>query len=176
VADALSRHPNPPAVCATVSSLVPFWLSSVVASYRDDPAAKTLITKLSVHPTAVSQYSLQPGVLRYHNRIWVGADKDLQQRLIAEFYSSTWGGHSGVPVTYMRLKQCFAWIGMKATVRAFVQSCMVCQQSKYDRSRSPGLLQPLPVPDSAWQVISLDVIEGLSLSNSYNCVLVVVDL
>jgi hypothetical protein len=95
VADALSHHPDPPAVCATVSSLVPSWLSSVVASYRDDPAAKTLITKLSVDPTAVSQYSLQSGVLRYHNRIWVGADKDLQQRLIAEFHSSTWGGHSG---------------------------------------------------------------------------------
>lgn len=76
----------------------------------------------------------------------------------------------------MRIKQCFAWKGLKAAVRDFVQSCQTCQQSKYDRSKSPGLLQPLPVPDSAWQVISLDFIEGLPLSNGYNSLLVVVDL
>lgn len=65
---------------------------------------------------------------------------------------------------------------MKAAVRKFVRSCSVCLQSKYDRSKSPGLLHPLPVPDSAWQVISLDFIEGLPLSQSYNCILLVVDL
>ena len=38
------------------------------------------------------------------------------------------------------------------------------------------MLQSLPVPESAWQVISLDFAEGLPLSDNYNCVLVVVDL
>jgi len=81
-----------------------------------------------------------------------------------------------VPVTCARLKQCFAWRGMKTAVREFVQACVTCQQSKYDRAKLPGLLQPLPVPDSAWQVLSLDFIEGLPTSQSYNCILVVVDL
>lgn len=65
---------------------------------------------------------------------------------------------------------------MKTAVREFVQACVTCQQSKYDRAKLPGLLQPLPVPDSAWQVLSLDFIEGLPTSQSYNCILVVVDL
>jgi hypothetical protein len=65
---------------------------------------------------------------------------------------------------------------MKTAVKQFVQSCSICQQSKYDRSKSPGLLQPLPVPNSAWQVISMDFIEGLPLSTTFNCVLVVIDL
>ena len=39
----------------------------------------------------------------------------------------------------------------------------------------PGLLQPLPVPEFAWQVVSLDFIEGLPKSKHYNCILVVVD-
>jgi hypothetical protein len=55
---------------------------------------------------------------------------------------------------------------MKQAVQQFVQSCTVCQQAKYERVRSPGTLQPLPVPESAWQVISMDFIEGLPLSNS----------
>jgi hypothetical protein len=30
----------------------------------------------------------------------------------------------------------------------------------------PGLLQPLPVPEFAWQVVGLDFIEGLPKSKS----------
>jgi hypothetical protein len=52
---------------------------------------------------------------------------------------------------------------------------MVCQQSKLDRTKLPVLLQPLSVPDGAWSTISLDFVEGLHVSGSPNCILVVVD-
>ena len=39
----------------------------------------------------------------------------------------------------------------------------------------PRLFQPLPVPSQAWEVISLDFIEGLPISDRYNTILVVVD-
>jgi transposase InsO family protein len=70
----------------------------------------------------------------------------------------------------------FAWQGMKAMVHSFVTACEVCQQAKPDRSKLPGLLQPLPVPDRAWSVVSLDFIEGLPTSGGVSCILVVVDL
>ena len=107
-ADALSRHPSPPAVCASVSSLVPSWISAVLTSYRQDSFATSLLTKLSVDSTAVPHYSLQSGLLRYKGRVWIGDDPAFQQQLISQFHSSSWGGHSGIPVTYMRIKQCFA--------------------------------------------------------------------
>jgi transposase InsO family protein len=100
----------------------------------------------------------------------------MQHRIMSEFHNSAWGGHSGFPVTFAKLKRYFAWKGMKATVKQFVQSCAICQQSKPDRSKTPGLLQPLPIPNSAWQVVSLDFVEGLPTSSHYNCILVVVDL
>jgi hypothetical protein len=56
-----------------------------------------------------------------------------------------------------------------------VQACLICQQAKPNRAKYPGLLAPLPVPKGAWQVISMDFIEGLARSGSANCILVVVD-
>jgi hypothetical protein len=100
----------------------------------------------------------------------------MQHRIMTEFHSSPWGGHSGFPVTFAKLKQYFAWKGMKAIVKQFVQSCSICQQSNPDRSKGPGLLQPLPIPDSASQVMSMDFVKGLPTSHNSNCILVVVDL
>jgi hypothetical protein len=90
-------------------------------------------------------------------------------------HGSALGGHSGFPVTYKKLKQLVAWKGMKAATHTFVQSCVICQQAKPNRSKYSGLLEPLPVPNGAWEVVSMDFIEGLPRSGSANCIMVAVD-
>jgi hypothetical protein len=64
---------------------------------------------------------------------------------------------------------------MKSVTHSFVQNWLVCQQAKPNKVKYLGLLVPLLVPEGAWQVISMDFIEGLPLSGFANCVLVVVD-
>jgi transposase InsO family protein len=64
---------------------------------------------------------------------------------------------------------------MKASMHAYVQACQVCQQAKPEHIKLSGLLQPLPVPTQAWQSVSMDFIEGLPKSNSYDVLLVVID-
>lgn len=115
-ADALSHHPNPPAICNAVTSLVPNWIQAVIASYNQDTVAQDLLSKLALDSAAVPNFTMQSGLLRYRSHIWIGADISLQQHLISEFHASAWGGHSGVPVTYMRLKQCFASEGICAVL------------------------------------------------------------
>jgi transposase InsO family protein len=176
VADALSRRSHHEASCLAISVSAPSWVARVVDSYSEDAHATQLLAKLSLDNDSVPHFSLQQGLLRFKNRIWIGDCALIKQQLVEAFHQSPLGGHSGVPVTYRRLKQAFAWKGMRSFVQAWVQSCSVCQQAKTDRTRSPGLLQPLDIPPAAWNTISMDFIEGLPKSSRYNCVLVVVDL
>jgi hypothetical protein len=90
-------------------------------------------------------------------------------------HSSAIGGHSGIQVTYHRLKRLFYWHGMKSEVQSFVNQCQVCQRAKHEHCKYPGLLQPLPIPQNSWQDISMDFVEGLPKSNGYSVILVVVD-
>jgi hypothetical protein len=75
------------------------------------------------------------------------------------------GGHSGITATYNRIKALFAWPNLKMSVQSFVQQCQVCQQAKVEHGKLPGLLQPLPIPEQAWQMASLEFIEGLPSSD-----------
>ena len=74
-----------------------------------------------------------------------------------------------------RLGSVCYWKGLKKDVREFVRSCDVCQQFKYDAAASPGLLQPLPIPEKVWSDISMDFLEGLPNSRGFTVIWVVVD-
>lgn len=173
-ADVLSRAP--PSQLQVVSMCQPQWVQDVIQSYEGNAHAQDLLTKLSLDSAAVPHFSLRDGLLRYKSRIWVGSNAQLQLKLISAVHDTALGGHFGILVTYSRLKNLFAWQGMKAAVQQYVNACSICQQAKPDRTKLPGLLPPLSVPDRAWSVISMDFIEGLPLSSGSNCILVVVDL
>lgn len=175
VAGALSRRPHPDHLYLATSVSSPKWLEDIATSYQSDPRATELITKLSVDPTADPDFSFRNGLLRYKNKLWVGSDPAQQLKFVEALHCSPVGGHSGVPVTLSRLKQYFAWTRMKTMVHSFVSSCQICQQAKPDRAKYPGLLQPLPVPYGAWQTITMDFVEGLPKSGSYDTILVIVD-
>ncbi|GJP31427.1 hypothetical protein CLOM_g12258 [Closterium sp. NIES-68] len=55
------------------------------------------------------------------------------------------------------------WTVTSQDVQKFVTSCDTCQRMKSSKQRKAGLLQPLPVPEQPWQVVSLDFITGYHL-------------
>lgn len=175
MADALSRRPHDSPSIWALSTCVPSWSSAIIQGYDQDHEAQELLTKLAVNTNVAPHFSLRDGLLRYKNRIWLGNNLLLQTQVMTALHTSPVGGHSGFPVTYSRLKQLFAWKGMMKAIKTFVSCCSICQQAKPDRSKYPGLLQPLSVPTAAWQMISMDFVEGLPLSQGKNCILVIVD-
>lgn len=175
-ADALSRKDHSEAQLAmAVTTVTPLWLQEVARGYEQDPFSSQLVTELSIDHAARKHFTFHGGIIRYKGRVWVGANAALQHKLISELHDNAIGGHSGFPVTYRRVKHLFAWWGMKQTVKQQLKNCQVCLQAKPDRSKYLGLLQPLPVPEGVWQVISMDFIEGLPTSQRFNCIMVIVD-
>jgi hypothetical protein len=175
VADALSRRPHPKLKSFAISQPHPVWIQAIVDAYMHDATAQQLLQRLALHQDSSDSFTLRNGIIRKKNHIWLPADCQIQLQIIAEFHASPMGGHFGIPVTLRRLKQLFSWRGMTKSVHTFVNNCTICQQAKTDRAKYPGLLQPLPVPDAAWQVISFNFIKGFPRSGRYNCILVVVD-
>lgn len=175
-ADALSRRlGTDQGELNAVSMSVPVWLNEVMGSYAADPDTQSTMAALSISGSKVPGYGLRDGILHYKNCIWVGKSPELHQCILHSLHASPAGGHSGINATYQRVKSLFAWTGLKGDVTRFISSCDICQRAKVEHVKYPGLLEPLPVPDHAWQMVSLDFIEGLLKSNKFNAILVVVD-
>jgi hypothetical protein len=131
-ADALSKNPTDQVSCLAMSTCQPQWLQHLLDSYAINEQTRVLISKVTLDTSVVPHFTWHQGILRYKGRIWVASDPELQGKLIAVFHDSALGGHSGIPVTYRKLKQIFAWKSMKTAVHDYVKSCMICQQAKPD--------------------------------------------
>jgi hypothetical protein len=101
-------------------------LEKVQEGYNEDVKAKQIIAALAVSPQSIPHFNLSNGLLRYKSRIWIGTNVEMQHQILEAMHSSAIGGHSGFPATYRKLKQLFAWTGMKAATKSFVASCSIC--------------------------------------------------
>ena len=74
------------------------------------------------------------------------------------------------------LKPLFCWKGMKADIVNLVARCLKCQLVKAEHRHPTGLLQPYAIPESKWEVISMDYVVGLPLmARRHDSMFVVVD-
>jgi RNase H-like domain found in reverse transcriptase/Reverse transcriptase (RNA-dependent DNA polymerase)/Integrase zinc binding domain len=182
VADALSRcdHVTDDILSLTpsltaFSELVPQWVTDITSSYHEDTWISSLLQKFHALGSDKTHLTLHQGVLRYKGRICVGNTNNWRTQLLQELHDSAQGGHSGIDVTYHRLCQLFYWPHMKEDVIAYVTFCNNCQMTKSDHTHPPGLLQPLPVPDTPWASVGIDFNTGLPTSEGRNVIMVVVD-
>ena len=81
-----------------------------------------------------------------------------RQSLLKLTYSTTLGGHLGCVKTRDRLQPQFYWPGIGQDVTRFVRSCDVCQRTSDKGRIKPAPLQPLPIIDSAFERVAVDIV------------------
>jgi hypothetical protein len=69
----------------------------------------------------------------------------------------------GVTLMKADLKLLFFWKGMKEDIVSYVERCIECKQVKDEHRHPARLLQPHSIPETKWEVISMDFIVGFSL-------------
>lgn len=176
VADALSRVPmEHHGELQTISMVHDSFLGKIKGSYGSDPALDTKIKACKDDPTSPSNYSWNGEFLLRKGNVVIGKDPILRKDLLLHFHDSALGGHSGIQTTMRRIAQTFYWKGMKKDIYTHTQECLVCQKNKGETVASPGLLQPIPIPERVWTEISMDFIVGLPNSHGKTTILVVVD-
>ncbi|GJP84926.1 hypothetical protein CLOP_g14969, partial [Closterium sp. NIES-67] len=109
-------------------------------------------------------------------KIWVPNYPPLRQLLLEEYHDVLYAGHFGSNKTLTGIAKHYYWPHMADDVQKFVTSCTTCQRMKSSKHKKAGLLQPLPVPEEPWQVVSLDCITELPTTTSgHDAILVVID-
>src|SRR5690606_27957727 len=74
------------------------------------------------------------------------------------------------------VKSHYVWSGMKREIAEYISRCMECQKVKVEHRHPIGLLQPLPISEWKWEVITMDFITRLPrTSKLHDSIMVVVD-
>ncbi|CAM8956675.1 unnamed protein product [Rhodiola kirilowii] len=175
-ADALSRIPQStqPELCA-ISSPVLGILGALRSFFTTDASSTKLIADITASPTEFPDYKVRDDLLLFRNRLLVPDNSALHQLIIHEFHITPIGGHAGIQRTLTRLSANFYWQHMRRDVTTFIRQCKICQPVKYHTNAPNGLLQPLAIPDQAWESISMDFITHLPPTNNMSTIWVIVD-
>ncbi|XP_010418804.1 PREDICTED: uncharacterized protein LOC104704406 [Camelina sativa] len=76
---------------------------------------------------------------------------------------------------YRDLKRYYHWVGMKKDVASWVSRCDTCQLVKAEHQVPGRLLQILPIPKWKWDMITMDFVVGLPVSQTMDAIWVIVD-
>ncbi len=149
-------------------------VSDISAHYASDPDCQAILAKPSDH----SSYHINDGLIfDSHNRLVVpnGALK-AKEIVLHECHDGKTGGHFGAAKTIGRVNRSFVWPKMHAEIKEYVATCLACQANKPSSQLPIGLLQPLPIPESAWHTVTMDLITQLPRStDGHDAIYVVVD-
>jgi hypothetical protein len=88
-----------------------------------------------------------------------------------------YAGHPRYQKTIAAVKSQYYWLDMKKEVADFIARYLECQKVKAEHRHPASLLQPLPILEWKWEVITMDFITKLPITNKKHAsIMVVVDI
>ncbi|KAH7465047.1 hypothetical protein FOMA001_g16877 [Fusarium oxysporum f. sp. matthiolae] len=111
--------------------------------------------------------------LLYRDRVYIPNYDPLRTALLKASHEHPIAGHPGRARTYDLLSRDYYWPGMLSYVERWVKNCHTCRRANPARDARQGVLKPLPVPERAWQHISMDFITHLPPSEGHDAILII---
>ncbi|QRW22878.1 Transposon Tf2-7 polyprotein [Rhizoctonia solani] len=150
-------------------------LNDLIRDALPDDKTVAKILKSLEENIPVKGWSLDNGLLYYHQCIYVPNEPEIRRLVLESRHDNPSTGHPGQWRT-MKLLSChYYWSGMKQSVAKYIQACDSCIRSKHSNQAKMGLLQPIDLPRKPWEEITYDLIVGLPISEGYDAILTVVD-
>jgi hypothetical protein len=118
----------------------------------------------------------EDAILMFRHRVYVPNNQKLKSLLFSEMHKVPYVGHPGYQKTIIAIKKQYFWPSMKRDVVDFIARCLECQKVKAEHIHRAGFLQPFPIPEWKWEVVTMDFTTKLPNSiNQNDSIMVVVD-
>lgn len=144
VVDALSRKAELAPVVA--SMLRSDFIEQIKEGMQQDKLVKDLL-KLAKEGKTRRFWEKEGTLLTLGNWLFVPMWENLQKEILKECHDSLWAGHSGINRTFALVQDKYYWPKMQNDVKAYVQTCLVCQQDKVEQQHPADLLEPLLIAE-----------------------------
>ena len=112
----------------------------------------------------------------YRGIIYVPNSHELKNLILRDMHNVTYVGHLGHQKTIAAIKSQYYWPCMKKEVVDFISKCLECQKVKDEHGHPTGFIQPFPIPEWKWEVVTMNFITKLPwTSKQHDYIMVVVD-
>ena len=159
--------------------------NALAAVHLSDPdSIKTLITKNQYQAESFIKKGLEDSQSPWYTKdnliywktlLYIPPNPTLRERVIKGNHDHPLAGHSGIHQTLDLVKTRYYWPTIKQDIHRYIKGCDKCQHTKTDNQGKKTPLNPNEVPNSPWEIISVDLISPLPKSHGKNAIMVIVD-
>jgi hypothetical protein len=167
VADAISRHANS-IYTVTRSNYETNLEERVRLAAKKDQEYQNIKLKMVDNSVGIEESDFRfskSGLLMYKNKLYVLESNEIKLLILDELHKKPYFGHPGYHKLITMLRKEFYWTNLKGETIEYIARCLECQQVKVEHQHPSILLQPLPILEWKWEVISMDFITGFPRSN-----------
>ncbi|KAE8707361.1 hypothetical protein F3Y22_tig00110384pilonHSYRG00614 [Hibiscus syriacus] len=118
VADALSRVQTYSYAAIIAPEFT--WLSALREYFTTKPKGMDFLQK--VKSDHILGFTIHDGLIYFNGRLYIHAEAELRQQLLAEYHTSPLSGHLGNRATLVRMASSFFWPAMSKDVLKFISS------------------------------------------------------
>jgi len=144
---------------------------------QKEPIAKVVQELQSSTNEAVhsSEWSNIDGLLWFQGKIYIPWSPDLRKQIVALYHDTQITGHPRHWKTLELVSQNYWWSQISRYIGWYVSTCNLCLQTKPWRHFPVSKLQPLSVPGTRWDMLSVNFMVELLESSEHNTIMMVVD-